>query len=103
MLNLLEEWLPRVSRKQVAVLLGVDERTLQRWAANGVRTSRRLYLVTKLVSLLKEGWTPEGVVAWFGRPRPELDSRAPLDVIDDADYERHLLLAAREGRAEHGS
>lgn len=103
-LGLLEGWLPRVPRRQLAVLIGVDERTLQRWIAGGVRTtSRRLYLVAKLVSLLREAWTPEGVVAWFERPRSELDGRTPLEVIDDAKYERHLLHAVREGRAEHGS
>lgn len=102
-LALVEQWLPRVSRKQLARLVGVDERTLQRWSASGARTSRRLFLVAKLVALLKDVWTPEGVVAWFDRPRSELDGRSPLDVIDNAEYERHLLHVAREGRAQHGS
>ena len=102
-LGVLEGWMPRIPRRQIARLVGVDERTLQRWRAGGAHTSRRLYLVAKLVSLLKEAWTPEGVVAWFSRSRSELNGRAPLDVIDDADFERYLLHAAREGRAEHGA
>jgi transcriptional regulator with XRE-family HTH domain len=102
-LGLLEKSLPRVPKKQIARLVGVDERTLQRWATGKARTSRRLYLVAKLVSLLKDAWTPEGVVAWFDRPRAELDERSPLDVIENADYERYLIHAAREGRAQHGS
>jgi DNA-binding transcriptional MerR regulator len=100
---LLVSWLPRATRKSIAELLGVTERTLQRWLENGGPPSRRLFVVAKLVLLLKDAWTPEGVLAWFNRPRVDLKGESPTNVIDDPDFERALLLAAREGRAQHGT
>jgi uncharacterized protein (DUF2384 family) len=97
-------WLPGIPKKQIAELLGVDLRTMQRWEKDGSRrTPRRLYIVAKLVNLLKDAWTPEGVVAWFSRPRHDLDGKTPLDVLDDPMYERSLFDAVREGRAQHAS
>lgn len=96
-------WLPGVRKKEIPELIGVDPRTMQRWAKEGVRTPRRLFLVAKLANLLKDAWTPEGVVAWFRRPRHDLDGKTPLEVLDDPNYERSLIDAVREGRAQHGS
>lgn len=95
--------LPGISRKELGGLIGVGERQVQRLAKDGGRPSRRLQLVARLVSLLFRSWTPAGVVAWFYRRRDELDGQAPVDVLDDVDYERTLMLAARRGRAQHGS
>jgi hypothetical protein len=99
----LSKQLPEVSRKALGNLIGIGERQVQRLARNGGQPSRRLRLVARLVALLWRAWTPAGVVAWFYRQRDDLKGRAPVDVLDDPDYERDLILAARQGRAQHGS
>ena len=105
LLGELEEALPRVNRRELAELLGTSERSIQRTLASTVvvAPSRRLVMVARLVALLRRGWTPEGVVAWFYRPRPELGERGVLDAIDDAALEQDILGLARHGRAQHGS
>lgn len=103
LVRLLIEWLPRVTRKQLALLAGVEVRTLQRWAKGEGEASRRLYLVTKLVAILRHAWTPEGVVAWFLRRRPDLEGKKPIELLDDPAYEQLLIQAAREGRAQRGA
>lgn len=102
-MRLLDEWLPRVTRKELAVLLDRDVKTLQRWSADGGKATRRLQLVASLVLLLKDSWTPEGVMAWFNRPRADLGDRAPVDLLDVPEYEKDLLRVARHGRAQHAS
>ena len=97
------QWLPRVSQRELADLMGISTRQFQRWAVSGAVPSRRAQLVARLVAILRRSWTPEGVVAWFYRPRPALDGRAPIDVLDDPAYEQELFLAVRQGRAQHGS
>jgi len=101
----LEQALPRVGRRELADLLGTSERSLQRILASAapVEPSRRLQLVARLVSLLRRGWTPEGVIAWFHRPRPELDGESAIEALDDANLEQDILAIARHGRAQHGS
>jgi hypothetical protein len=96
-------WVPRVSQKDLAALVGVTTRHFQRWARFGGDPPRRLLLVTRLIALLRRAWTPEGVVAWFYRARHDLDGRTPIDVIDDPAYEHRLMTAARQGRAQHGA
>lgn len=105
LLNGLHEALPHIGRRDLAELLGMSERSIQRVLANAspVEPRRRLALVARLVSVLRRGWTPEGVIAWFHRPRPELGERSVLDVIDDATLEQEILELARHGRAQHGS
>jgi len=99
----LSKRLPRVSRKEIAKLIGVSERQMQRIAKGGGSPSRRLQLVSRLVALLWRAWTPEGVIAWFYRERSDLGGCSPVDVLDDADFEGALMTAARRGRAQHGS
>jgi len=96
-------WLPRVSQTRLAGLVGISPRHFQRWKRVGSEPTRRLLLVTRLVALLHRAWTPEGVVAWFERPRRDLDGKRPIDVLDDHDYEQRLMIAVRQGRAQHGS
>jgi hypothetical protein len=104
LLDSLYKQLPGVTRKQLGELIGVGERQLQRLAREGSQTpSRRLRIVARLVALLQRAWTPAGVVAWFYRQRADLDGHAPIDVLEDPDHERALMLAARRGRAQHGS
>jgi hypothetical protein len=95
--------LPGISRKELGQLIGVGERQVQRLAKDGATPSRRLQLVARLIALLFRSWTPAGVIAWFYRQRNDLEGRAPIDVLDDPDFERDLMLAARRGRAQHGS
>lgn len=98
------ERLPGVTRTELGDLLGIGDRQVQRVMKEEGRTpSRRLQLVARLVALLWRAWTPRGVVAWFYRKREELGGKAPIDVLDDPDFERDLTLAARQGRAQHGS
>jgi hypothetical protein len=99
----LERWLPRVSRKELADLCGIGTRQFQRWGQSDSPPPRRAQLVARLVALLHRSWTPEGVVAWFYRSRLELDGKAPIDVLDDPAYEQRLMLAVRQGRAQHGA
>jgi hypothetical protein len=101
----LQETLPRVGRKDLAELLGVSDRSIQRILASPtpVEPSRRVEVVARLISLLRRGWTPEGVIAWFHRPRVELAERSVLETIDDAQNERAIFELARHGRAQHGS
>lgn len=101
----LEAALPRVGRKELANLLGVSDRSIQRILAETapVEPQRRMLLVRRLVQLLERGWTPEGVVAWFSRAREELDDKNVLETIDDPDYEQAIFALARHGRAQHGS
>jgi hypothetical protein len=99
-------WLPRVPQADIAELAGRDVRTLQRWAKADPPAhpaDRRLLLVVEAIALLRRAWTPEGVVAWFRRPRRDLGGHSPLEVIGDPAYEQALRLAVRSGRAQHGS
>jgi hypothetical protein len=95
--------LPGVTRKELSDLLGIGERQMQRLAKGDAKPSGRLLLVSRLVALLWRAWTPAGVVAWFYRPRTDLDGKPPIDVLDDPEHERALMIAARQGRAQHGS
>lgn len=105
LLHTLQESLPRINRKDLARLLGTSDRSIQRILANPtpVEPTRRLLVVARLVSLLHRGWTPEGVLAWFERSRPELGGRDVLESLDDANVEQDIFGLARHGRAQHGS
>lgn len=99
---LLEEWLPTLTVRQVAELVGLSERQLQRKRQEDGNSTPRMQLVARLVAILRHAWTDQGVYAWFLRKRPEFDGTRPLDLIGDPANERALLLAARSGRVQGG-
>lgn len=90
-----------VPHQQLADLLAVDKRTLQRWistkeaALPGGEDERRLRVVARLVNQLRHALTPAGVIGWFERPRPELDDRAPSALLEAPDALPQLQALAR--------
>ena len=103
LLDQLSLWLPRVPQREIARLADKSTRQVQRWAKDGGVAPRRLQMLARLAALLRYAWTPEGVVAWFDRPRRDLGGRRPLELIDDPTFEHDLIEAARHGRAQHGA
>jgi uncharacterized protein (DUF2384 family) len=99
---LLEEWLPDLTVKQLAGLCGFSDRQLQRRRQDGGTSSYRLQIVARLVAILRHAWTDQGVYAWFHREHPTLGGRAPVDLLDEPQHERALLLTARSGRVQGG-
>lgn len=96
--------LPGVKRDALAQLLGVDRRTIPRWAKQSGAPPRRVAAVARLVSILCHNWTPEGIVAWFHRPRRDLEGRTPLAVLGDDPFDEDALIsAARAGRSHYAS
>ena len=61
----------------------------------------RQQVVVEAVTELREAYTPEGVLAWFHRPHPQLAGRAPVDVLADPDHHRVVEVArgSRESTA----
>ncbi len=103
LLDELERRLPGVRQSDIAELLKVDPRTVRRWAGEPGRPEHRLETVARLVAVLRHAWTPKGVLAWFRRPRRELDGKAPIELLDDPGWERALLSAARSSRTQYGT
>jgi hypothetical protein len=101
----LNRWLSATPRHEVADLLDVDRRTLPRWEQQPGRVpTRRLQVVAQLVAILRHSWTEEGIVAWFYRPRRDLDGRTPLDLLSEDKFdESALIAAARAGRSQYAS
>ena len=100
----LERWLPGIPKRDVAELLAVDRRTLTRWADKVGTPTRRAQTVTRLVAILRHNWTPEGIIAWFHRPRRDLNGRRPLQVLSEKNFDEDALLsAARAGRSQYAS
>jgi len=102
LVGLLEAWLPSVPVQQRAALLGITPRQLQRRRNDDGPATSREQLVARLVAILRHAWTDAGVIAWFHRPRPDLDGVSPADLLNDPDRERDLLVAARAGRVQGG-
>jgi hypothetical protein len=97
-----DRWMPNTTRQEIAELFGVDRRTLPRWRGKATQPSRRVQTVAQLIAILRHNWTEEGIVAWFHRPRRDLDGRAPLAVLADPDFDEDVLIsAARAGRSQY--
>jgi transcriptional regulator with XRE-family HTH domain len=103
LLHELERSLPGVRQADFAELLGVDPRTIRRWAAESGHPEHRLQLVARIAAVIKHAWTPRGMLAWFHRPRRDLGGKAPIDLLDDPGSERALLSAARSSRNQYGT
>lgn len=96
-------WLTRTmdtSQSDVADVLGVSTRTLHRWCTrasspSGVEAAR-VRLVARLVNNLRHAMTAAGALLWLREPHPDLDGRAPADLLDDVGaYAMLVRLAAR--------
>jgi uncharacterized protein (DUF2384 family) len=99
----LDEWLPNIPDQTIAGFIGVDRRTLSRWRGQAGSPRRTLRLFARLVAILRYNWDEEGIIAWFERPRRELDNRRPGALIDDPNAEAALIGAARSGRNQYAS
>lgn len=100
----LERWLPSISTAQLAELLGVTPKTLQRWRmAEEPVSNDRLLLVHRLTAILARSWTPAGVLAWFDRGRDALGGLAPRTLLDDPTQQGALLELALSGRRTQGA
>jgi uncharacterized protein (DUF2384 family) len=99
----LEHWLPQVSDETIATLVGVDRRSLSRWRRQGGKPRRPLRIFARLVAILRHNWDEEGVIAWFERPRRDLDGRRPATLLADPNAEDELMSAARAGRNQYAS
>lgn len=99
----LREWLPNTPLAAVADLVGVDRRTLHRWSQQSGPPSPRLALVARLVAILRHAWTESGILAWFDRPRRDLEGRRPRALLDDPAADDALIRAARSGRSQYAS
>jgi hypothetical protein len=97
----LERWLPRIPDRVIADLAGVDRRTVTRWKKQSGPPKRRLRILAELVAVLRHNWTEDGIVAWFYRPRRDLDGRAPIALLDDPSSEPALLSEARSSRSQY--
>lgn len=98
----LEAWFPRLPKPELAEMLGISERTLDRWRHSDEAASWHADLAVQLAGIVRHSWTAEGVARWFRRPRPELDGRTPAATLAAGDHEREqtLISAARGGRAQ---
>jgi hypothetical protein len=95
-----------VPQKELAELLGVSVRQLQRWLtpqgpAPGGDDAARIRVVGNVVNQLRHSFTGPGVMAWFGRPHPVLRSR-PIELLDDPLKYPELVGAATAARATTG-
>ena len=100
----LGRWLTNVPKDAIADLLGINRRTLSRWADRTDPPNRRLQTVARVVAVLKHNWTEEGIIAWFRRPRRDLGGRTPLSLLNDETFdEEALVMAARAGRSQYSS
>ncbi len=99
-----------ISQAAKAALLGIGDRTYQRWVSSSERAGpsgdeeRRLRIIAWLVGDLRHALTATGVVNWLTRPHPAFNDRTPAAVIEAGDPDDLALLydlvaAARAGAA----
>lgn len=86
-----------VPQRRKADLLGVGERTYQRWisatesAGPDGPHELRARIVARITAQLRHVLTGPGVAEWFETPHQDLDGAAPIDLLFDASATEHLL------------
>lgn len=82
------EWKPMrdaLGDELLTQLLNVSPTSLRRYADGGRVTpdpvAARLHTLAMITSDLAGGYNERGMRRWFVRPRPQLDGRAPADVL----------------------
>lgn len=93
----------RVPQREIAPLMGVHLRTLQRWISGEARPDgddeARVRLVARTFSHLRHVFTGPGAVRWFSRPHPALDGTTPLTLLDDPIAAARLVHLAAGSRS----
>ncbi len=92
-----------VPQHDIAELLGVHVRTLQRWLKGGAMPEgddeARVRMVAKTLAHLRHMYTAPGVVRWFSRPHAALGGRRPLELLDDPVEAADLVRVAAQSRS----
>jgi uncharacterized protein (DUF2384 family) len=90
----LVRWLDQViavPQRRKAELLGVAERTYQRWVSASDSTApegedeRAVRLLARIAGQLRHSLGGAGVIDWLEYPRDELDGASPIDRLHDTD------------------
>lgn len=86
----IEQLAPDAPAAQLGALVGVSDRTWQRWVSEtGVRNgpsgehADRVRVLAQALAHLRHSYTPAGCLAWLERPNPQLDGQRPADVLAD--------------------
>lgn len=104
----LARWLlevSRVSQQDIADLLHVAPRTLQRWisptesASPSGEEEVRVRTLARTVDQLRWSMTANGVLRWLGKPHPSLNGRSPAELLGDPVGYSVLPKLAAETRA----
>jgi uncharacterized protein (DUF2384 family) len=93
-----------VRQGRKAELMGVSERTYQRWISEdtghpSADDEWRIRVVARIVIQLRHALTGPGVVEWFARPRDDLDGQRPVDLLRDPEATSRLIALATAVRA----
>ena len=94
-----------VSQQEIAALVRVAPRTLQRWistseaAAPSGEEEVRVRTLARIIDQLRWSMTPVGVVRWLRRPHPDLGGRPPADLLDEPGAYAELPKLAAATRA----
>lgn len=97
--------LHQIPRTELARVLGVAPKTLQRWADPETASSpkgaeaRRVRVLAKVVNQLRWSFSPTGVIEWLERPHPALKGEEPRTLLDDPDGGATLLRLAGATRS----
>lgn len=93
-----------VPQRRKADVLGVGERTYQRWLSRSeaaepeAEQEYRVRVVARVTAQLRHVLTGAGVVEWFETPMDELSGAKPLDVLGEpaaVEQVLHLAVAPR--------
>jgi uncharacterized protein (DUF2384 family) len=94
-----------VSQQDIAALVHVAPRTLQRWistseaAAPSGEEEVRMRTLARIIDQLRWSMTPVGVVRWLKRPHPDLKGRPPAELLDQPGAYAELPKLAAATRA----
>lgn len=76
---------------EIGRITGVRERQVQNWAAGSSRPASeardRLVDIHYIVRQLQDVYRPEGIEIWLHSRNPELDSRRPIDLLIEGEFE----------------
>jgi uncharacterized protein (DUF2384 family) len=101
------QWLAEtlsVPQTDIAGLLGVSTRTLQRWLSPDGPSPEgadeaRVRMAARTVAHLRHVFTGPGVVRWFMRSHPGLGGRSPVELLQDPLQGPELIRLAARSRS----